>query len=267
VAERFDGRSHDWFCPSLAWNALTDKPVQSEFALALTPPRDGAPTYFVHPWKGRMFIGTGHSAWDGSLDNPLPTAEQMRLMIDDLNSAAPGLELGMENIVRIFAGLLPAAGPDSNKLSKRPVIVRHSDSGGPKGLYSICGVKFTTARLVAERTLALVLGGRSRRDAEAFPRPQAASDWSSRGIDFSTGQDRDAYLEGLVGIAEDESVVSLEDIVFRRTDLWETPELAMKLAPDLAARFGLNEHKAAGELERLASGLAGPALTETAVGY
>ena len=78
LAEQFDGRHHNWFSPSLAWNMLTDKPAPSEFALALTPPRSGAPTYFVHPWKGRMFIGTGHSAWNGSLDNPQPTDEEMR---------------------------------------------------------------------------------------------------------------------------------------------------------------------------------------------
>lgn len=267
LAERFDGQSHQWFRPSLAWNMLTDKPAPAEYALALTPPRSGAPTYFVHPWKSRMFIGTGHSPWNGPLDNPQPSQEQLRVMLDDLNSAAPGLELEEQDIVRVFAGLLPAAGSDSAKLSKRPVIVTHSDTGGPKGLYSICGVKFTTARLVAERTLARVLGGRGRREAGAFPRPPTASGWSSRGNDFSIGQTRDTYLHGLDRIIEDEAAVTLQDLVFRRTDLWETPELAMELAPDLAARLGWNEHKTAGEIAGLASDLAPPAPAEMAVGY
>jgi glycerol-3-phosphate dehydrogenase len=267
LAGQFDGQSHDWFCPSLAWNILTDKAAPGEYALALTPPRSGAPTYFLHPWKGRMFIGTGHSPWDGSVENPQPSHKQLRIMLDDLNSAAPGLALDEKNIARVFAGLLPAAGPDSAKLSKRPVFVRHSDSGGPKGLYSICGVKFTTARLVAERTLAAVPGARGRRDAAAFPRPPAASDWSSRGSDFTIGQNKEAYLDGLGRIIEDESAVKLQDIVFRRTDLWESPELAMKLAPDLARQFGWNEHKAGNELASLASELAHTAPAETAVGY
>jgi glycerol-3-phosphate dehydrogenase len=214
-----------------------------------------------------MFIGTGHSPWNGPVENPQPSHEQLRVMLDDLNSAAPGLELEHENIVRVCAGLLPAAGPDSANLSKRPVILAHAGSGGPKGLYSICGVKFTTARLVAEKTLARALGDRGRRDTEAFPRPAAAEGWSSKGIDFSTGQNKDAFLAGLDRIIENESVVSLRDLVFRRTDLWEDPELAMKLAPDLAARFGWNEHKAASEVAGLASELARPAPTDKAVGY
>jgi glycerol-3-phosphate dehydrogenase len=223
LAEQFDGRQHNWFSPSLAWNVLTDKPAPSEFALALTPPRSGAPTYFIHPWKGRMFIGTGHSAWNGSLDNPQPTDEQMRVMIDDLNSAAPGLGLGEDDVVRVFAGLLPAAGSNSAEISKRPTIVRHSDGGGPEGLYSICGVKFTTARLVAERTLALVLGSRDRRDAGSSPRPAAATNWTCRDIDFSNGKNRDAYMSSLRQIIENEAVINLQDVVFRRTDLRRVP--------------------------------------------
>jgi len=38
----------------------------------------------------------------------------------------------------------------------RDVVIDHSQLGGPKGLYSISGIKFTTARLVAERTLNMV---------------------------------------------------------------------------------------------------------------
>lgn len=267
LAKQFDGQPHDWFWPSLAWNALIDKPAPSKFALALTPPRDGAPTYFVHPWKGRMFIGTGHSAWDGSLDSPRPTDEQMRAMIDDLNSAAPGFEVGEEDIVRVFAGLLPATGPNSGDISKRPAIIRHADSGGPIGLYSICGVKFTTARLVAEKSLDLAFAGRARRDAESCPRPPGRNDWSSRGIDFSNGKNKAAYLSSVAQIIGDEAVVNLQDIVFRRTDLWENPEFAMDIAPEIADLFGWSEHKVGSELVGLASELARPAPANTAVGY
>jgi glycerol-3-phosphate dehydrogenase len=267
LAEQFDDQSHDWFWPSLAWNALIDRPAPSKFALALTPPREGAPTYFVHPWKGRMFVGTGHSAWHGSLDNPRPTDEQMRAMIDDLNSAAPGFELGEEDIVRVFAGLLPATGQNSGDISKRPVITRHADSGGPSGLYSICGVKFTTARLVAEKTLDLAFAGRAQRDAEACPRPPASDEWSCRDVDFSIGKNKEAYLGKVAQIIEDEAAVTLQDIVFRRTDLWEDPQLAMELSPDIASLFGWPEHKASRQMADLASELARPVPADAAVGY
>jgi len=267
MAGQFDGKQHDWFSPSLAWNMLTDKPAPSDFALALTPPRKGAPTYFLHPWKGRMFIGTSHSAWKGPLENPQPTDDQMRVMVDDLNAASPGLELTEENIVRVFAGLLPATGPKSGEISKRPVIERHSDSGGPPGLFSLCGVKFTTARLVADKTLDLALGGRARRDAASFPRPPAAAGWSCREIDFSIGKNKDAYLGSLGRIIEEEGAVNLRDVVFRRTDLWENPESAMAMAPEIAGFFGWSEHKTGDELTALASELGRPELAGNAVGY
>ena len=258
LATQMDGQAHDWFRPSLAWNVVTDKPAPSEFALALTPPREGAPTYFVHPWKGRMFIGTGHSAWDGPLEDPQPSIEQLQNMIHDLNAAAPSLGLGMEDILHVTAGILPAAGSHAAKISKRPVTVRHSDSGGPKGLYSICGVKYTTARLVAERTLELILGGRGRRDAGAFPRPPAVTGWASRDENLSSDTDRAAYLDRLERIIEDEAAVSLQDLVFRRTDLWERPRLAKDIAAELAVLFKWSEDKKASELSGLAAQLRKP---------
>ena len=59
-------------------------------------------------------------------------------------------------------------------------------------------------------------------------------------------------------MAEEESVVHLDDLVVRRTDLWETPDLAVKLAPSLCSLFSWDDARRATELERLESALRQP---------
>lgn len=256
IAGQIGGKSADWFWPSLAWNVLTDKPALSQYALAITPARDGGPTYFLHPWKGRLFIGTGHSAWDGPLDNPTPSSEQIQVMVDDISCSIPDLELGTGNIERIFAGLLPAARPRSGDISTKPSFVDHSKSGGPAGFISICGVKFTTARRVAADTLDRVFGRpRATGDSERR-RPDAEALWQCGHVDFSDDNTARRYLDGIGQLIADESAMNTRDVVFRRTDLWERPELALELAPRISDFFAWPAHRKELELELLARELA-----------
>ena len=73
-------------------------------------------------------------------------------------------------------------------------------------------------------------------------------------------------MSSLRQIIENEAVINLQDVVFRRTDLWEQPDLAMEIAPDIADLFGWSEHKTAEELASLASVLARPTPANAAVG-
>lgn len=256
IAGQFGSVRDSWFWPSLAWNLLTDKPALSKYALAITPLRAGGPTYFLHPWKGRLFVGTGHSAWEGPLDNPRPSSEQTWEMIDDLNSAIPGLGLGKENISRVVAGLLPATGPRSPNIATRPAIVDHSKCGGPGGLVSICGVKFTTARLVAAKTLDSVFGRTKGAANPGFQRPRPAPSWQSESVDFSDEKAEASYGKALGKLITEESAMNLCDVVFRRTDLWERPQLALRLAPKIGEFFDWSDDRKTLELKKLEQELA-----------
>jgi len=251
-------KAETWVWPSLAWNVLTDKPALSEYALAVTPPRTGGPTYFLHPWKGRLFIGTGHAAWDGPLDDAVPTAEQIQEMMDDINSSIPGLALATKNVDRVFSGFLPATGPRSVRLSTKPAIVDHSKSGGPRGFFSISGVKFTTARRVAAQTLDTVFSNKRPTGDSRFRRPDAAQAWQSGHVRFSDDDSTRLFLESIGQLIVDESAMNLRDVVFRRTDLWERPDLAMWLAPKIGDMFDWSEDKKSAELARLAHELENP---------
>jgi glycerol-3-phosphate dehydrogenase len=161
IAKRFDCDKAKLFRGSLAWNVLLGRKPLSNYAVAVAPIRAGGQTYFLLPWKGKLLAGTGHVPWFNSTENPMPTEEQMQEFLNDLNLAIPGLELHQGDIVHIFAGLLPVTKDGSVDLVSREVIVDHAEQGGPKGLYSVSGVKYTTSRLVAEKTLKRTFKGKS----------------------------------------------------------------------------------------------------------
>ncbi len=258
LAERLGGNKETWFWPSVAWNLLTDLPAPSEHALAVSPLRESGPMYFLHPWKGRLLIGTGHAACPKLTDRPEIPEDKIQMMIDDVTSAIPGLGLTADNIDRIFAGFLPAAAKLSADLSKRPVIHDHVKSGGPRGLVSICGVKFTTARRVAAKTLDSIFGTDRAAGIMEYRRPEPAQGWQSSGMDFSDEKYTETYLAQLSRLITEESALNLGDVIFRRTDLWEKPELALRLAPKIGGVFDWPEDRKIVELAKLAHELKNP---------
>lgn len=153
LAGHLDRDAEELFIPTIAWNVWFAREALSTDALALTPRRPGARTYFLHPWKGRLLAGTGHAPWWGGPDQPRPSDAQLSEFIADLNDAVPGLRLRDSEVVHVFAGLLPARDERREALSVRAVLLDHGVRGGAEGLYSVSGVKFTASRLVADKTL------------------------------------------------------------------------------------------------------------------
>jgi glycerol-3-phosphate dehydrogenase len=247
-----------FFWPSLAWNILTDRPAPADCALAVVPQRQNAPTYFLHPWKGRLLAGTGHSAWNGDREPPSPSAEQIQLMLNDLNSAVPGLALSTANIDRIFAGILPASGPLSSEISTHAAFHDHGATGGPKGMFSICGVKFTTARYIAQLTLDKIFGRAAMGADKERRRPEPTTGWKMRS-DCSRKSDLESYVDDIRRLIEEESPLNLQDVVFRRTTLWEERDLVGALAPRIAQLFGWPQSRQLEELQRLDLALGGGA--------
>src|SRR5690606_22122465 len=58
MSAKFDRDVPHLFRPALAFNLLIDRPPLSDAAVAIAPRRRGARTYFLVPWKGRIFAGT-----------------------------------------------------------------------------------------------------------------------------------------------------------------------------------------------------------------
>lgn len=152
------------FRPLLAWNVVFDRPPLAECAVAARARHPGAQTWFVLPLDGRLGAGTGYAPWRGDVESVSVPEPELDRFIAALNEALPGLDLARREVARVDAGLLPAAaGGRGTQLARRPLFVDHGAEGGPSGLYSVSGVKLTTARAVAAELLDRIAPIRSNR--------------------------------------------------------------------------------------------------------
>jgi glycerol-3-phosphate dehydrogenase len=102
-------------------------------------------------------------------------------------------------------------------LAKREVLLDHGRNGGLAGLYSVSGVKFTTAPTVARALLARIPAadarGRSVRPLILSTATSVLTD-AARLLSMES-KDRDAILRA---VAAEEAVLTADDLVLRRTN-------------------------------------------------
>ena len=234
LSRRVDRDVEELFRPSLAFNLLLERPPLSEATLAVTARNPASRTYFLRPAGNRILAGTFHAPCDGYPARAQPTDEQRAHFLSDLNRAVPALELTPASIVRVYSGVLPASRPGTEELAAREVIHDHGASGGPSGLWSVSGVKYTTARLVAERTLRRVFGpsGRDLRVLAGSERPASVAGLSADDPSVLAASPSPEVAHAVKAVVEGEAVTCMEDLLLRRTD-WGTDPAR---APELAAR-------------------------------
>jgi len=250
-SERWDRDIPELYRPSVAWNILFDCPSPSNHALALTPDRPDAETYFLSPWKGRLLVGMGHAPHKGRvIGRPIPGKELIKRFIDDMNLIMPDAKLSMDNIQHVYSGYLPVTEEGGTKLTKRAVIHDHGRKGGPKGLYSISGIKFTTSRKEAERTLQLILD-RDKLKTHHRPKPSIASEVTYAGYDWMPLKDDTAWKIDLKHLIKHESVLHIDDLVYRRTSIGDNPARVRILAEEIASLFEWDEPRKQREVSTL----------------
>ncbi len=230
----------------LLWNILFDRESLSKSALALNPIKGGGHTYFSHPLKNRFMVGTGEIIVEKDKDELKVPAAEMKKVIDDLNRAVPGLDLTNKDILRVYSGVLPAS--QNDKLSKREAIIDHSKDGGPKGLYSLAGIKFTTARLVSEKIIKKIFPNKDLIPYEKIFQ-KTGNDYIFFAYDWTPETDND--LKQIEKIIKTESVFHLSDLILRRTSLGDNPKRAMSILPKLKPLFGFNDEEWQNEIELL----------------
>ncbi len=239
VAAAFDRDRTELFRPVVALNLLLDCAAPSNLALAVSPPEQKR-SYFLVPWRNRLLAGTFYTADQGG-QLPIPGSDLVSEFAHDLHAAVPGLGLGDASVLRVFAGRLPAAEGADDTPSGTAVVVDHARDGGPSGLVSAVGVKYTTARALAKATLTRLF----REDLPALgahPRPAAAI-WPS-GDQIDAGDDRSDARGRVRALAAEESVVRLEDLTLRRTDLAVDPRHNRAAVERLSTWLDLDEVEA-----------------------
>lgn len=285
------------FRPSRAFNLLTRK-LDLPGAIGLPLPdqaqdrdevfKKGAKTCFVLPWGDYSLIGTQHLPARADGGRRVRPAEVQDL-VRAVNSRLEGDRIGEGDVLRVFEGVLPANAPGGVSVAKSPLLLDHGNTGGPAGLVTVIGVKWTTARTVARAALPLLGAGSppdTRRNAD--DRPDTGRDRRRQGLDAlcraqpglaavlrRADETRAGGTRGaeIAWAAREEMAMTLADVVFRRTRLGlaadcprPTLEAAARIMADVhgwSASRSLREIAAVeAECNRLARqvGRPGPAL-------
>ena len=124
--------------------------LAARYALLL---RERAKHAFVIPWRGHSLIGTTDTPFHGDLDHVGIDGGDVDHLLGIVNRGMPDARLTPSDVEFAYAGIrsLVGAGGKSYRASRRAEIVDHQQSGGPAGLISALGGKWTTARHVAQQ--------------------------------------------------------------------------------------------------------------------
>lgn len=150
-AERADPQGSFAFHPVMGFNLLIAKPPPAEVGLAVTPIGGGA-MLFLQPERGMTFVGTWYTQSDGRAT--MPDGQTLDAFIAAIRRALPGFAPTRRDVAEVTVGFLPGAGDGGTALMRRDVIHDHGAAGGPRGLFSVAGIKYTTAGAVAREVLA-----------------------------------------------------------------------------------------------------------------
>ena len=142
-----------------------------DFAAVLTVPGDRR-SIFVVPWAadeapgpagpGRYtYIGTTDTDYDGPLDDPLCTPEDIEYLLGAVNTWTSA-DLTPDDITGTWAGLRPLIS-DARSARTADLSRRHRVAVSGEGLVTVTGGKLTTYRQMAADTVDAVLGAPPRR--------------------------------------------------------------------------------------------------------
>ncbi len=115
---------------------------------------------FFVPWREYTIIGTNHLVYNGKQEDYKVTEAEIQSFLATVNQAYPGVNIKREEVTFFHGGFLPMAkqNPETGEvgLEKHYKIIDHKKDINVDGLISVVGVKYTTARDVAQKTIDLV---------------------------------------------------------------------------------------------------------------
>jgi len=193
--------------------------IRNDIAAVIPVPKDRR-SVFVVPWGDFTYIGTTDTDYDGPLDNPQCTPDDIAYLLRAINGAVT-TTITEADILGTWAGLRPlvkrAGSERTADLSRR-----HSVTTSQSGVVTVTGGKLTTYRRMAADTIdtvARTLGtGRypMGRSGTARIRLSGARDWDTTGLP--------GHLSGRYG-SNGDAIQRLER---------DHPELAAEIVPGLA---------------------------------
>src|SRR5262245_20668411 len=159
---------------------------------------------FLVPWQDRTLLGTDYAPAD-TLAGP---TDVERILAKGAH-AFPWASLGRSDVVLVHHGHVPATA-DGTGLRTRQLVVDHERTDGVAGLISMVGVKYTTARAVAEQAVDLAVARLGMRVAPCRT--------ASTPLVHARPLQGDLPTRVRVAVAE-EMALTLTDAMLRRLDL------------------------------------------------
>jgi len=197
---------------------------------------------FLVPWRDGAMIGTDYVPAGGASD---PFAA--RRFLEEASRAFPWAKLSADDVALVHRGRVP--GLDAKRLAVRHLLLDHAAEGAP-GLSSVQGVKYTTARAVAEAAVDRLCHqlGHARSSRTAATRLLHA-----RALEGS-------LPERALQAVREEMALTLPDAVLRRLDLGTAGPAAAAdveiVAQTLAAELGWDLARLEAEKQALADAVA-----------
>jgi glycerol-3-phosphate dehydrogenase len=207
-----------------AMNLVTSKPASD---MALAAPASSGRMLTLVPWRGRAIVGTSQSATLVQPGDTNVTPAEIDAFIAEANQAFPALKLTRADVTLVHRGVVPAVVGKGGVPELKPSAEIHDHaSEGAEGAVTVVGVKYTTARGVAERATAVVarrLGKRvppSRTSSTMLPGAgiadhEALAIETARGLRFEVALPTIRHLIGLYA----EAAASVVRLMHEREDL------------------------------------------------
>ncbi|MEJ2744698.1 MAG: glycerol-3-phosphate dehydrogenase/oxidase [bacterium] len=117
--------------------------------------------YFVTPWRDVCLAGTAYAPYNGDPDDYRVSESDIDSFLSEINRAYPDARLGRGDVKFFYGGLVPMSRVSARTgeviVRKHYRITDHSRTDGWDGVVTVMGVKYTTARDVAERVTNLAM--------------------------------------------------------------------------------------------------------------
>jgi glycerol-3-phosphate dehydrogenase len=131
---------------------------------AVIPVKEDKRSIFVVSWGDQVYLGTTDTSWEGPLDDPSCTPEDVDYILDAANAVSTR-QLTRSDITGIWTGLRPLLAPEQKGGSSErtaDLSRRHTVRTSAGGLVTVTGGKLTTYRKMAEDTVDAVVTGLGR---------------------------------------------------------------------------------------------------------
>lgn len=134
-----------------AVNLVTSKPAKD---IALAAPAASGRMLTLVPWHGRAIVGTFQSDEVVQPNANVISRAEIQRFVAEANSAFPALALAAADVALVHRGVVPAVRGRGGQpeIAPAPSIFNHATEGAD-GAFTVIGVKYTTARGLAERAV------------------------------------------------------------------------------------------------------------------